>query len=134
MATNKVNEAAEALRRADPRLTRAEALAMIQELLQLVDRGKKARWDLTVIGLQPRNTPKTSPLGNALRQLRLRAGFTQAEAGKEAGWSSAKVMRMENGQVAVDKADLSFLIRLYRVTDRATLETLAKLAGVPRII
>jgi transcriptional regulator with XRE-family HTH domain len=63
-----------------------------------------------------------------LKRLRLRAGMTQKYVADTLDWSPSKVIRIENGQVAIGVSDLRALGSLYGVTDEQQLGELEQLA------
>lgn len=50
-----------------------------------------------------------------LRQLRERVDMSQVSAGREVGWGSLKVWRIENLKTRMTKPDLMDLLRVYEV-------------------
>jgi transcriptional regulator with XRE-family HTH domain len=61
-------------------------------------------------------------LGVRLRRVRANAKMTQTQLAKALDWSPSKVLRIENGQVAVATSDLLALITLYAVPDETSAE------------
>ncbi|TCO55161.1 helix-turn-helix domain-containing protein [Actinocrispum wychmicini] len=57
-------------------------------------------------------------LRSELRRARERAGRTQKDVAAEFGWHPSKVIRIEQGSVTLDVADLSVMLRYYGVTDQ----------------
>ncbi|MEE4543821.1 helix-turn-helix transcriptional regulator [Streptomyces sp. V4-01] len=68
-------------------------------------------------------------LGEELRRLRDLAGLTSGEAAGHAGWHQSKVSRIETGRSTVTAQDVTLLLDLYGVRDRALRDLLATLAG-----
>src|SRR5690606_6885937 len=58
----------------------------------------------------------------ALRRAREAKGLTQGEVAKRLEWSLSKVNRIESGEVTVSSTDLQALLRLFDITDPATIE------------
>jgi hypothetical protein len=50
----------------------------------------------------------------------------------EAEWSTSKLVRIENGQVGISKADLSELLRIYGAADQQYIDELQELARISR--
>ncbi len=113
-----IDALAVALRRADPRLTTAASRHLAAELIDLVGRGFEEGWDFLRIELRARGQQGTE-LGDELKQLRRKTGLTQAQVAQRFHWSSAKVMRIEIGQVSVSTGDIELLINLYGAQGRA---------------
>lgn len=67
-----------------------------------------------------------------LRKLRLAATLSVDTVAGEAEWSTSKLVRVENGQVGISKADLSELLRIYGVKDQNYVDELQELARVSR--
>jgi len=65
---------------------------------------------------------------SALRKLRATTGETQQQVAKALSWSSAKLMRIENGQTGAVYTDVRALLDHYGVTDEATVKALSDLA------
>ena len=63
-----------------------------------------------------------------LKRLRTALGFTQRHVADQLDWSQSKVIRIENGSVAVGVTDLQALLRLYRVDDQAAIDSLVEMA------
>ena len=63
-----------------------------------------------------------------LKRLRTAQGFTQRHVAERLDWSQSKVIRIENGSVAIGVTDLQALLRLYGVEDRAVIESLEEMA------
>jgi transcriptional regulator with XRE-family HTH domain len=68
-------------------------------------------------------------LGEELRRLRDLAGLTSGEAAGLAGWHQSKVSRIETGRSSVTAQDVTLLLDVYGVRDRAHRDLLATLAG-----
>lgn len=68
-------------------------------------------------------------LGEELRRLRDLAGLTSGEAARMAGWHQSKVSRIETGRSSVSPQDVTLLLDLYDVRDKALRDLLATLAG-----
>lgn len=68
----------------------------------------------------------------ALRALRQGRGLSQQDVADELEWSLSKVVRIENGRVAVSKTDLRALLALYDVTDEAEVADLVEAARIGR--
>jgi transcriptional regulator with XRE-family HTH domain len=65
-------------------------------------------------------------LAEALRQARLDAELTQEQAASEMDWSLSKLIRIENGSVAISSSDLKALLQHYKITkEKRTPEVLA---------
>jgi transcriptional regulator with XRE-family HTH domain len=64
----------------------------------------------------------------ALRQAREAASLTQRAAAEAVDWSPSKIIRIEQGAVAITPVDLRALLGLYHVTDRQRVEDLVELA------
>ena len=64
----------------------------------------------------------------ALRRQREAAGLTQKDVAEALYWSVSKVIRMEQGDVAVSPSDAQVLMHTYGVTDEARIAQLAELA------
>src|SRR5882757_10715639 len=67
-------------------------------------------------------------LGEELRRLRDLAGLTSGEAARMAGWHQSKVSRIETGRSSVRAADVTVLLDVYGVRDRALRDLLGTLA------
>ncbi|MFG3281136.1 helix-turn-helix domain-containing protein [Streptomyces sp. NPDC048111] len=67
-------------------------------------------------------------LGEELRKLRDRAGFTSGEAALLVGWHQSKVSRIETGRSGVKPADVARLLDAYGVNDRQLRSLLGALA------
>ncbi|PSK96243.1 helix-turn-helix protein [Murinocardiopsis flavida] len=65
--------------------------------------------------MDPTSTPAVDRalLTEALNNLRREAGLTQEQVAKEAGWSPAKLIRLESGKQVIGKADLKELLGQY---------------------
>lgn len=63
-----------------------------------------------------------------LKRLRTGCGFTQRYVADQLDWSQSKVIRIENGTVAIGVTDLRALLSLYRVDDQEVLSTLEDMA------
>ncbi|MEJ2577587.1 MAG: helix-turn-helix transcriptional regulator [Kineosporiaceae bacterium] len=63
-----------------------------------------------------------------LRKLRRGAGKTQREVADRLDWSPSKIIRIENGAVAVQPTDLRALLEEYGVRDRRVIEELVQMA------
>src|SRR5690349_595810 len=55
----------------------------------------------------------------AVRKAREASGLTQGQVAEQLSWSISKVNRMENGEVTISPTDLSALLNLFGVNDRA---------------
>jgi len=75
-----------------------------------------------------RTTGGRDELSRTLRQLREAAGLSGAEAGRRAGFSQAKVSRIENGVNVPAPDDVSALAKVYHASadDRRHLEEMAR--------
>lgn len=75
-----------------------------------------------------RTTGGRDELSRTLRQLRQAAGLSGAEAGRRAGFSQAKVSRIENGVNVPTPDDVTTLVRVYNASadDRRRLEAMAR--------
>ncbi|WP_173155131.1 helix-turn-helix domain-containing protein [Phytohabitans suffuscus] len=67
-----------------------------------------------------------------MRKLRIAAALSVETVVSEAEWSTSKLVRIENGQVGISKADLSELLRIYGTTDQNYIDELQELARVSR--
>lgn len=67
-------------------------------------------------------------LGEELRRLRDLAGLTSGAAARMAGWHQSKVSRIETGRSSVRAADVTVLLDVYGVRDRALRDLLGTLA------
>jgi transcriptional regulator with XRE-family HTH domain len=63
-----------------------------------------------------------------LKRLRVEAGLTQKHVADTLDWSPSKVIRIENGQVAIGVSDLRALVSLYGMADEDHLGELERLA------
>ncbi len=63
-----------------------------------------------------------------LRRLRNARHFTQRHVAKELDWSESKVIRIENGTVAIGVTDLRALLLLYGVDDSTAVDNLVGMA------
>jgi transcriptional regulator with XRE-family HTH domain len=63
-----------------------------------------------------------------LKRLRTVRGLTQRQVAEELVWSQSKVIRIENGSVAVGVTDLRALLGLYGVDDQAVIAELVEMA------
>lgn len=63
-----------------------------------------------------------------LKRLRTERGLTQRHVAEQLDWSQSKVIRIENGSVAVAVTDLQALLRLYGIEDQATIDPLDEMA------
>ena len=63
-----------------------------------------------------------------LKRLRTGRGLTQRHVADQLDWSQSKVIRIENGSVAIGVTDLQALLRLYGVDDQPTTESLVEMA------
>ena len=64
-----------------------------------------------------------------LKRYRMEQSLTQRHVAERLDWSQSKIIRIENGAVAIGLTDLRALLQLYRVTDEsvvAELETMAR--------
>jgi transcriptional regulator with XRE-family HTH domain len=64
----------------------------------------------------------------ALRQARDAIGLTQREAAEALDWSVSKIIRIEQGAVAITPVDLRALLGVYQVKDTEEIEALVQLA------
>lgn len=62
----------------------------------------------------------------ALREARRAKGLSQAEVAEAMEWSTAKVMRIETGEVSITPNDLRPLLAFLGITDREQVETLVQ--------
>jgi transcriptional regulator with XRE-family HTH domain len=67
-------------------------------------------------------------LRSELKRLRTERGFTQRQVADEFGWSQSKLIRIENGSVAIGVVDLRALLQHYSVTDGAVVAELEAMA------
>jgi transcriptional regulator with XRE-family HTH domain len=68
-------------------------------------------------------------LRGELKRLRTEKGFTQRQVAEQFDWSQSKLIRIENGSVAIGVIDLRALLQLYGVVDGevvAALEAMAR--------
>src|SRR5688572_11181072 len=63
-----------------------------------------------------------------LRQARARHGWTQRQVAEDLGWSPAKLLRIENGQVGISRTDLRALLQHYEVNDADVVARLVQMA------
>jgi transcriptional regulator with XRE-family HTH domain len=63
-----------------------------------------------------------------LKRLRSQAKLTQRQVAENLDWSPSKVIRIEQGTVRIGVTDLQALLKLYDVTDAATVEDLTRMA------
>lgn len=64
----------------------------------------------------------------ALREARARTGLSQREIADDLGWSTSKLLRIENGQVSVSRTDLLAMLARYQIDDREQIEDFVGLA------
>lgn len=67
-----------------------------------------------------------------LRTLRLARKLSVDEVTARVEWSPSKLIRIENGQVGISVSDLTALLQLYGVRDRARVDELKELARATR--
>jgi transcriptional regulator with XRE-family HTH domain len=67
-------------------------------------------------------------LRGELKRLRTAQDLTQRNVAERLDWSQSKIIRIENGQVAVGVTDLQALLRLYGVDDAATIDSMVEMA------
>ena len=67
-------------------------------------------------------------LRGELKRLRTTHDLTQRNVAERLDWSQSKVIRIENGQVAVGVTDLQALLRLYGVDDQDTVDSMVEMA------
>jgi transcriptional regulator with XRE-family HTH domain len=63
-----------------------------------------------------------------LKRLRTSRGLTQRYVAEQLDWSQSKVIRIENGAVAIGVTDLRALLSLYGVDDRDAVDNLVNMA------
>ena len=63
-----------------------------------------------------------------LKRLRATRELTQRNVAERLDWSQSKVIRIENGSVAVGVTDLQALLRLYGVDDQETIDSMVEMA------
>jgi transcriptional regulator with XRE-family HTH domain len=63
-----------------------------------------------------------------LREARLAAGLTQEKVAAEMDWSVSKIIRIENGDVAISTNDLKAVLNHYQIDDPARVDELLGLA------
>jgi transcriptional regulator with XRE-family HTH domain len=63
-----------------------------------------------------------------LKRLRLERGLTQRQVADDLYWSQSKVIRIENGSVAIGVTDLQALLRLYGLDDPAAVAGFVEMA------
>ncbi|WP_329127588.1 helix-turn-helix domain-containing protein [Streptomyces sp. NBC_01465] len=68
-------------------------------------------------------------LGEELRNLRLRAGFTSSQAAQLVGWHQSKISRIETGSSGVKSADVALLLDAYGVHDPGQRALFTALSG-----
>ena len=81
----------------------------------------------------PRRVPETPEvmrrrLRVALRKAREAIDLTQRKAAEALDWSVSKIIRIEQGAVAITPVDLRALLEVYGVTDKDLVEELVGLA------
>jgi transcriptional regulator with XRE-family HTH domain len=78
----------------------------------------------------PMNDPVTMrrKLRGELKRLRTAHGLTQRQVAEKLDWSQSKIIRIENGAVAIGVTDLRALLQLYQVEDEATAAELEAMA------
>ena len=67
-------------------------------------------------------------LRQELKRLRTEAGMTQREVAQALDWSPSKVIRIENGSVAVATTDLRALLMLFEMKDKRHEQELVEMA------
>jgi transcriptional regulator with XRE-family HTH domain len=67
-------------------------------------------------------------LRGELKRLRTEQRFTQRYVAEQLDWSQSKVIRIENGSVAIGVTDLRALLQLYRVEDADAIGALVEMA------
>jgi hypothetical protein len=110
-----------------PHLSSQARVRLADELVKIVNTSTEQGWDLAAITLHTRGA-RRNQIGTTLQNLRTRAGMTQEDVTHRTRWHGSKVTRIESGRVPVSFVDLEFLLRLYGVTDRTTVEALWVLA------
>ena len=68
----------------------------------------------------------------ALKNARVKAGFTQKLAAEKLDWSISKVVRIEQGTVPVAPTDVRAMLQLFEVTEQARIDELVVLAREAR--
>src|SRR3954453_10710346 len=63
-----------------------------------------------------------------LKRRRLERGLTQRNVAEQLDWSQSKVIRIENGSVAVGVTDLQALLRLFGVDEQEIIDEMAAMA------
>jgi len=63
-----------------------------------------------------------------LKRLRTARELTQRHVADQLDWSQSKVIRIENGSVAIGVTDLQALLRLYGVDDQAMIDSMVEMA------
>jgi transcriptional regulator with XRE-family HTH domain len=63
-----------------------------------------------------------------LKRLRTARDFTQRYVADELDWSQSKIIRIENGSVAVGLTDLQALLRMYGVEDQEAIDGMVEMA------
>ncbi|GIG90270.1 transcriptional regulator [Plantactinospora endophytica] len=67
-----------------------------------------------------------------LRHLRAESGLTQTDVANRLDWSQSKVNRIELGEVAITRTDLSALLEIYGVAEPETIAELLAIAKTAR--
>jgi len=67
-------------------------------------------------------------LRGELKRLRTTQGFTQRYVAERLDWSQSKIIRIENGSVAIGVTDLRALLQLYRLEDDGAVAALEDMA------
>ena len=67
-------------------------------------------------------------LRSELKRLRVANDLTQKRVADDLDWSQSKVIRIENGTVAVSVTDLHALLRLYKVSDDGDVDEMVEMA------
>lgn len=110
---------AKTLRRTHPQLSTGSIQMLAEGVTEIAERAITNGWDLTQARLTVQGNKKgTNPLADLLRQARLAAGMTQRQAAVANDFSPAKIMRIENGMVAVTLNDVRGMIESYNLRHR----------------
>ncbi|MDQ1293768.1 MAG: hypothetical protein QG608_1649, partial [Actinomycetota bacterium] len=67
-----------------------------------------------------------------LKKARATTGMTQRDIADQLDWSPSKIIRIENGAVAISTTDLKALLDAYAITDRRRIEELVSWAKASR--
>lgn len=125
MSRANLNPLVEALQELYPSVPKRTCRRLVAELTSIVGKVVDEDGNLGTLRLAGRGGRRLSAVAVELRRLREAVGMTQQMAAASAGWSQAKIMRIEGGLTArVSKPDLLYLAELYEVTDETELNQL----------